>query len=58
MEPGFTTKGTRMGMGLGLLVAKRIVDRHGGRIDVASTVGEGTTCTVVLPEEPIPGGAT
>ena len=58
MEPGFTTKGKRMGMGLGLLVAKRIVDRHGGRIDVESTEGVGTTCTVVLPEEPLPGGAT
>lgn len=58
MEPGFTTKGKRMGMGLGLLVAKRIVDRHGGRIHVESTEGVGTTCTVVLPEEPLHGGAT
>jgi PAS domain S-box-containing protein len=37
------------GLGLGLYISKRIVDEHGGRIDVYSRVGEGTTFTVWLP---------
>ena len=37
------------GHGLGLAIAKQIVDAHGGRITLQSKVGEGTTVTVVLP---------
>ena len=37
------------GTGLGLAISKDIVDRHGGSIDVASTLGAGTTVTVSLP---------
>jgi two-component system, NtrC family, sensor kinase len=48
-EPGFTTKGSRVGMGLGLLISREIVDRHGGRIEVRSEPGEGATFTVTLP---------
>lgn len=48
-EPGFTTKGKRVGMGLGLAICREIVDRHGGGITVESEVGEGTTFTVKLP---------
>ncbi|MCA9961840.1 MAG: GAF domain-containing sensor histidine kinase [Anaerolineales bacterium] len=37
------------GSGMGLAIAKKIVEQHGGRIEVASTVGEGTIFTIVLP---------
>lgn len=50
-EPGFTTKGRRTGMGLGLLICRQVVERHGGEIHVESTVGEGSTFTVLLPIE-------
>jgi signal transduction histidine kinase len=40
------------GAGLGLAVSRRIVDAQGGRIEVASTPGEGATFTVTLPVGP------
>jgi two-component system NtrC family sensor kinase len=51
-EPGFTTKGGRVGMGMGLLIARQVVQQHGGMISVESQLGRGTTFTVVLPIEP------
>jgi heavy metal sensor kinase len=41
--------GNRGGVGLGLAICREIVRRHGGTIDVASVIGEGTTVTVRLP---------
>jgi two-component system sensor histidine kinase BaeS len=38
------------GAGLGLAIAKEFVNAHGGKIEVASRVGEGTTFTVKLPQ--------
>nr|MDQ3368681.1 ATP-binding protein [Myxococcota bacterium] len=46
-DPFFTTK--RKGTGLGLATCHSIIAEHGGRIDVASTVGQGTTMVVTLP---------
>ncbi len=46
-RPFYTTKGD--GTGLGLSLARRIVEDHQGRIDVTSAVGVGTTFSVVLP---------
>ena len=48
-EPGFTTKGARVGMGLGLLMTRQIVEQHAGSISARSTPGEGTTFTIQLP---------
>jgi len=48
-EPGFTTREGRVGMGLGLLISRQIVDRHGGSIEVESAPGEGATFSVFLP---------
>jgi signal transduction histidine kinase len=37
------------GTGLGLSIVKHILVRHGGSVDVTSSLGEGTTFTVLLP---------
>jgi PAS domain S-box-containing protein len=49
-EPFFTTK--NRGTGLGLPTAKRVVERHGGDIDVRCPPGGGTVVTVSLPLDP------
>ncbi|MBI3140513.1 MAG: two-component sensor histidine kinase [Rhodocyclales bacterium] len=48
-DPFFTTREVGKGTGLGLTVARDIVAAHGGRIEVDSAPGRGTTVTIILP---------
>jgi two-component system NtrC family sensor kinase len=48
-EPFFTTKGAGRGTGLGLSLSRRIVNDHGGEIELESEPGRGTCARVVLP---------
>lgn len=48
-EPFFTTKEPGRGMGLGLFLARSVIERIGGRINIASRPGQGTTVSVRLP---------
>ncbi|MBD3237458.1 MAG: HAMP domain-containing protein [Candidatus Eisenbacteria bacterium] len=48
-DPFFTTKEPGKGTGLGLPVVYGIVHRHGGRLDLSTQAGEGTTFEIILP---------
>lgn len=48
-EAGFSTK--NRGSGVGLTVTRRVVEQHGGRIDIESAPGRGTRVTITLPAE-------
>jgi len=50
-DPFYTTKKDGEGTGLGLSVSYTIVEKHGGRIEVRSAPGQGTTFSVFLPFE-------
>lgn len=47
--PFFTTREDEKGVGLGLAVSYGIIEKHGGRIEVRSEVGRGSTFTIFLP---------
>ena len=51
-DPFFTTKEAGKGTGLGLSISYKIVQQHGGRINVTSQPGAGTKFTVWLPLQP------
>ncbi len=52
LEPFFTTKGDSSGTGLGLPIVHGIVHRAGGRLDLDTAPGAGTTVTIGLPLRP------
>lgn len=49
LNPFFTTKGLGNGTGLGLSMVHGLAEQSGGRLTLASTLGEGTTATIWLP---------
>jgi signal transduction histidine kinase len=53
-DPFFTTKPVGEGTGLGLSISHSIIQRHGGKIEVKSVPGKGTTFTITIPVNPKP----
>jgi signal transduction histidine kinase len=53
-NPYFTTKSS--GTGLGLPTTKRLIEEHGGRVEVRSEVGRGSDFRVVLPLTEVAAG--
>ncbi len=50
-QPFFTTKGNKVG--LGLAITGQIIARHGGRMEIESEEGEGTTVRIILPRNTV-----
>jgi len=53
--PFYTTKPT--GTGLGMAIVKKIMDLHGGEIEIDSAPGQGTTIRLIIPRSPLPAVA-
>lgn len=51
-DPFYTTKSVGEGTGLGLAISMKIAKNHGGKIEVTTALGEGTTFRVVIPRRP------
>lgn len=49
LDFNLTTKSTRIGMGMGLMSAYNIIQKHRGELEIKSEVGKGTTVTIFLP---------
>lgn len=56
-DPFFTTREVGQGVGLGLTVSRDVVTAHGGRIEVQSESGTGSTFAIVLPVDNTPKAA-
>jgi len=54
-EPFFSTKPPGQGTGLGLSISHGLIQQLGGSIRVRSVVGQGTSCTITLPQRPLAG---
>lgn len=50
-EPFFTTKGVGEGTGLGMSISYKIIETHGGKINIESELGKGTKFTIILPKD-------
>jgi two-component system sensor histidine kinase RegB len=50
-EPFFTTKPAGKGMGLGLFLAKNVIRRLGGQLEIESAPGRGTTVKLTVPKQ-------
>lgn len=53
-EPFFTTKEVGVGTGLGMSITYGIIEKHGGKIDLASELGKGTEFVITLPKKITP----
>ncbi|MDE0839218.1 MAG: HAMP domain-containing sensor histidine kinase, partial [Kiritimatiellae bacterium] len=53
-EPYYTTKGKDKGTGLGTVITRKIMQEHGGRIEISSEPGMGTTIALILPLQKAP----
>lgn len=51
-DPFFTTKPVGSGNGLAMAVSYKIIQKHGGKLECSSIVGEGTKFTILLPKQP------
>ncbi len=51
LDPFFTTKPATEGFGLGLAITRRVVEAHGGNVEIESELGVGTTVRLVFPED-------
>lgn len=49
LEMFFTTKSRGLGTGLGLALVRKVAERCGGRVEIESEVGKGTTVTMIIP---------
>ncbi len=56
-EPLFTTKPNGVGTGMGLFTVRRVIERHGGEVEVESEVGKGSRFSVRLPRALVGSGA-
>jgi polar amino acid transport system substrate-binding protein len=55
-DPFFTTKRAKGGTGLGLAISYKIIEEHGGVIQVSSRPGHGTLFRIRIPSQPSAGG--
>jgi PAS domain S-box-containing protein len=55
-QPFYSTKRGAQGLGLGLPICQKILERHGGRMEVSSQPGQGTRVSIFLPKQVQRGG--